>query len=275
VTPAPEAQLLAPRAATVGQKLPRALAESVFWLGECFVWPEPDGTVTHVYNSAYLVHGSSRSLLVDTGHPNDWSVVERQLDELLDAGVPPVEWIFPTHAEVTHSGNLDRWLTKFPRARACGDMRDQHMLVSQHVDRFVHMQVGESVDLGDTRLVFVDAVFRDLEATLWAYDERSQVLFTGDGLGFGHLHGSDDCGLYAEETPDLPIPDMTELFAEYALYWTRLKSVEPCIERLDRLIEIDYPVAIIAPAHGAPVTDPELTMPRVRQGLRQVAAKLI
>ncbi len=39
------------------------------------------------------------------------------------------------------------------------------------------------------------------------------------------LNQVDQCDKTAEEIPDLPIPELTGLFAEYALYWTRLKSL--------------------------------------------------
>jgi flavorubredoxin len=268
------AEVLAPREQTAGSRLPRELVPGVFWIGDCFVWPpRPGQPPEHVYNSTYLVHGTERSLLVDTGHPNDWEVVEPLLDGLVARGVPPVEWIFPTHAEVTHAGNLERLLAKYPAARACADIRDLHLLFPDYVDRFTNVGIGDSVDLGERRFVFVEAVFRDLAATLWGYDEGQGVLFSGDGLGFGHVHEAEQCGKVAEEIPGMPISDLTELFAEYALYWTRLKTVEPHIARLDALMNVEYRVNAIAPAHGSPVCDPELTMPKVREGLRQLASK--
>ena len=96
--------------------LPRPLGPGVTWLGECLALPYR-GEMLHSYHSLYLIDGDEGSLLVDTGHPKDWASVERQLDELLASGAPPVRYLFPTHAEVPHSANLGRLLDKFPRAR--------------------------------------------------------------------------------------------------------------------------------------------------------------
>jgi flavorubredoxin len=258
----------------IGDGLPRLLAPGTYWLGDCILMPPlPDGTIEHSYSSTYLVHGDEHSLLVDTGHPKDWPVVAGQLDDLLANVAPPLRWIFPTHPEVTHSGNLGRLLAKFPDAEACGDMRDYHLLFPSFIDRFVPMTLGDELELGNRTIVFVEAVFRDLVSTLWAYDRRERVIFTGDGLGFGHHHETDECGKLAEETPDLPIPELTGIFLEYALYWSRLKDVEPHIRRLDELLTVDFPVEIVASSHGSPVTSLEATMPKIRQGVRQLAER--
>lgn len=257
---------------TVGAGLPRQLTPGTVWLGDCLITPLPDGTLEHSFSSAYLVSGDRASLLVDTGHPKDWAVIEQQLNGLL-TDRPPLEWIFPTHPEVTHSGNLGRLLATFPDARVCGDVRDYQLLFPAHADRLVPMVIGDEIDLGGRRIVLVEAVFRDLVSTQWAYDPRDRVLYSGDGLGFGHYHRAGQCGMLAEEVPDIPIPELTGIFAEYALYWTRLKDVEPFIDRLDAMMQVDYPVDVVASSHGNPVTDLAQTMPKIREGLRQVGQK--
>jgi flavorubredoxin len=254
-----------------GELLPRQLADGLFWLGDCQLVPLPDGSIEHSYSSTFLICGDDRSMLVDTGHPKDWPVVESQLDPLL-ADAPPLEWIFPTHPEVTHSGNLGRWLHKFPDAKMCGEARDYHLVFPKYADRMVAVEVGDEIDLGNRPIVFVDAVFRDLVSSIWAYDTRGKALFSGDGLGYGHYHAAEQCGRLAEETPDLEIGDLVGIFLEYALYWTRLKDVTPYLDRLDRLMEVEYPVEIICGAHGAPVMSPSTTMPKIRKGIIDLAA---
>ena len=155
----------------------------------------------------------------------------------------------------------------------CGDVRDYQLLFPGHEDRMVPMVIGDEIDLGGRRIVLVDAVFRDLVSTQWAYDPTDRVLYSGDGLGFGHYHKAGQCGMLAEEVPDIPIPELTGVFAEYALYWTRLKDVEPFIDRLDAMMQVDYPVDVVASSHGNPVTDLAQTMPKIREGLRQVGQK--
>jgi len=256
---------------TAGRLLPRQIAPGVLWMGDCMLWTGK--VLEHSYTGVFLVSGDESSLLIDTGHPKDWEVVKRQLDGAFAEGVPPLRWVFPTHSEVTHSGNTGRLLDRYPDAEAVGDMRDFPLIWPRHVDRMIVKKPGDSLDLGNRRFLFLEAVFGDLVNTLWGYDETEQVLFSSDGMGFGHYHGEEHCGKFAEEVPDLPIADLTGIFLEYALYWTRLKTVEPKIERLTRLLEVDHPTRIICGAHGSPVGDPEQTMPRVRDGMRQLAER--
>lgn len=247
--------------------LPRELADGIHWLGDCLKLPHR-GELLHGYHSVFLVRGETRSLLVDTGHPKDWAVLERQIEGLLAAGAPEIAYVFPTHAEVPHSANLGRWLTKFPDAVAVGDVRDYHLIFPEFTDRLVPKRVGDRLELGGTTFVFVEAIVRDLVTSIWGYDTRRQVLFPGDGFAYMHHHAADECGYTAEELPDLPIPEFTAVFAEHALYWTRFTDIEPYIRQLDALLTTEYPVALIAPAHGCPLMEPMVTIEKVKQGMR-------
>ena len=44
--------------------------------------------------------------------------------------------------------------------------------------------------------------------------------------------------------------------------------MEPYIRRLDELVLRELDVALIAPTHGLPISDPRGTLPRIREGLR-------
>ena len=61
---------------------------------------------------------------------------------------------------------------------------------------------------------------------------------------------------------------MTAVFAEVTLPWPRLTDMEPYIRRLDELVLRELDVALIAPTHGLPISDPRGTLPRIREGLR-------
>jgi len=258
----------------MSERLPRQIAAGTWWLGDCLdLPPDPNGKQQHTYNSLYYVSGESSSMIVDTGHPKDWEAIGRQLSTIDALGLPPVRWLFPTHPEVAHAGNLGRLLARYPDADVCGDVHDYQLAFPASRDRLRQMHLGEEIDLGGRSIVCVEAVFRDLISSIWAYDRREGVLFSGDGLGFCHYHGDGHCGLLTEEMPGLPIPEATGIFLEYSLYWTRLKDVEPHIARLDALMNVDYRVEIVAAAHGSPIVSPEKTMPQIREGLRQVTAR--
>jgi flavorubredoxin len=248
--------------------LPRELDHGVWWLGACLDAPHA-GEILHGYNSCFLLCGENASMIIETGHPQDLPAIERQLDTVLARDdAPPVRWVFVTHAETPHSSGLGLFLEKYPEAVACGDMRDYHLYFPHFVDRFRTFVVGDEVDLGGTSLRFVEAVIRDLPATLWGLDTARRVLFPGDGFAYSHYHQAGQCGKTAEEVPGLPFDEMAGLFAELALYWTRFTDIEPYLERLDRLLYEELDVRLIAPTHGLPVTDLQRTVPLIYDGLR-------
>ena len=94
-------------------RMPREIAPGVFWIGDCLA-QRHKGKVYHGYNAAYLVAGTEASILVETGHPKDFPVVERHMNELFARGVAPLKYLFVTHQETPHCGGLGRILKTFP-----------------------------------------------------------------------------------------------------------------------------------------------------------------
>lgn len=245
--------------------LPRELAPGVHWLGDCLEQPFR-GKVYHSYNAAFLVIGETASMLVETGHPKDFPVIEKQMAEVLARGAPPLKHLFITHQETPHSGGLGRILRRFPDLTIHGDVSDYHLAFPEHEHRLHSMEVGDSIDLGGRRFVAVEPVIRDLRTTLWGFDSGERVLFPGDGFAYSHYHWDGHCGKVAEEAVSLDLIDVSAVFAERALYWTTFADMNIYADRLDRLLaELD--VAVIAPTHGLPILDLAVTVPKVKEGL--------
>jgi flavorubredoxin len=227
----------------------------------------PERTL-HTYNACYLVQGQDASLLVETGCAQELPITLSQLDELLARGGPPLRYIFCTHQETPHSAGLGVALQQAAEAVVVGDVRDYHLYFPEIADRLRPMAIGDELDLGGTRLRIYESIVRDLPSTQWGFDTARRVLFPGDGFAYAHYHGEEHCGRTAEEVQGLPIPEMTALFAEAALYWTRFSDMEPYADRLEEFLEHDIgDVRLVAPTHGLPITDLRATMPEVRAGL--------
>src|SRR5271170_6022706 len=77
----------------VAARMPREIAPGVFWIGDCLA-QRHKGKVYHGYNAAFLVAGNDASILVETGHPKDFPVIERHLNELFAQGAPPLKYLF-------------------------------------------------------------------------------------------------------------------------------------------------------------------------------------
>jgi glyoxylase-like metal-dependent hydrolase (beta-lactamase superfamily II) len=121
--------------------MPRELADGVFWLGDCLE-QRAKGKIYHSYNAAFLLCGTEASMLIETGHPKDFPIIERQLRSLL-VGRAPLKYLFVTHQETPHSGELGRVLARYPEAILCGDMSDYHLAFPQFADRMLPMISGD------------------------------------------------------------------------------------------------------------------------------------
>ena len=137
----------------------RPIADGVHWLGGCLP-ANAQGQEVHYHVSAYLVVGSEAAILVDTGDPAHLPTVIGQLGAAL--GDRPLDYIFPTHPEIPHAGNLPWLLDRYPSALVVGDVRDYSLHFPEFEGRFRPMAAGERIDLGDREFRFLPAFIRDL-----------------------------------------------------------------------------------------------------------------
>lgn len=242
----------------------RELKPGIFWLGGCLE-QEHFGKIYHSYNAAFLIVGEDASLMVDTGHPKDFPLVERQLAMLLKDR-PPLRHLFLTHSETPHSGGLGRVLKRFPDVRIHGDISDYHLAFPQYAHLMEPLLQDETIDLGNRTFRAVEPVIRDLRTSLWGFDDKERVLFPADGFAYSHYHQDHHCGLFAEEAESLDLRDVTAVFAERALFWTKFTDMKPYVDRLYALLD-ELDVSMIAPSHGLPISDLKRTMPRIIDGL--------
>jgi flavorubredoxin len=248
--------------------LPREVAPGVFWLGECLEQRQ-QGKIYHGCNACFLIVGGTASMLVETGHPKDFPIIEGQLNKLLPSA-PPLKYLFVTHQETPHCGGLGRVLSRFPDAILCGDVSDYHLAFPHFEHRMRMMKDGDEIDLGGRGFRAVEPVVRDMRTTWWGFETRDRVLFPGDGFAYSHYHEDGHCGLVAEEAVSLDLPDVSSTFADLALFWTKFADMNVYCDRLDHLID-RLGVKVIAPTHGLPITDVKSTVPKVQQGLKEAA----
>ena len=130
----------------MANKLPREIAPGVFWIGDCLA-QRHKGKIYHGYNAAFLVAGETASCLVETGHPKDFPVIARHMNELFARGVAPLKYLFVTHQETPHCGGLGRILKAHPEAILCGDVSDYHLAFPQYEHRMRWMKEGDEIDL--------------------------------------------------------------------------------------------------------------------------------
>jgi flavorubredoxin len=245
--------------------LPRELAPGIFWLGECLALPYKD-TVLHSCSSVYLIRGEEGAVLVDCGYPSDRAGLYDQLDRVLADG-PPLRHLFLTHQEVPHAGAIGHLLKRYPEAVAIGDVRDYHLVFPDLAHRFVDVPVGHSIDLGGTSFEIVEAIVKDLTTTRWGFATEQRTLFSADGFAFAHYHEAAQCGMTAEEVPQLDIGEMGSVINFYALPWMQVLDTEPYVQAIAEMLD-ERQVEIVASTHGLPITELDRVMPQIYEGMR-------
>jgi flavorubredoxin len=240
--------------------LPRLITPDCLWTGRCIPSSVPG---LHAHYAFYVLRGRDKVVLVDTGHPMHWEEVRADVEAFLQGR--PVDYVFPTHSELPHSGLLRAWLERYPDAVAVGDMRDWPLYQPDLAHRFRQMEAGESLDLGDRRLVFLPPVWRDLPDTLWAFDTRDGILFLSDACAYFHAHVPGQCDHLSSEIAPPDVAIMRD-FNDKALHWPKFTDSRPSFPEFDELMARLRP-RLLAGAHGCVVDTPAETLPRFKQGI--------
>jgi flavorubredoxin len=197
--------------------------------------------------------GSAATVLIDTAMPFGWKQLCAELASVLRGR--PLDYVFPSHPESPHMGNIGPLLAAYPDLQIVGDLRNYHLYYPRAVHRFRTVAAGDSLDLGDRTLQFVPAFVHDLPNTLWAYDPGEYILYVSDAYPYTHDHEVGQCAMTSEELPDEIRPEDTSIVISRALNWARHLDASRMIRDL-RAFLASHRVDLIAPAHGGVVTNP-------------------
>ena len=196
--------------------------------------PLPDGTS---YN-AYIVMGSEKTALIDTVDPAKEHELLRNLEE---AGIERIDYVIANHAEQDHSGSIPTILDKYTGAKVVTNAKCKAFLMDLlHIpeDKFIVIEDGESLSLGDRTLEFYMTPWVHWPETMVTYLREDKILFTCDFFG-SHFASSE---LYANEDARV-LEDAKRYYAEIMMpFRTNIKKNIEKIEKLD--------IEIIAPSHG-------------------------
>jgi flavorubredoxin len=196
--------------------------------------PLPDGTS---YN-AYLIKGSEKTALLDTVDPKKTHVL---LENLVSTGVERIDYVIAHHAEQDHSGSIPDVLLLYPGAKVVTNARCKAMLMDLlriEDDKFIVVEDGQKLSLGDKTLQFVFIPWVHWPETMSTYLAEDKILFPCDFFG-SHLATS---SLFVEDEP-MVYEGAKRYYAEIMMpFRTPIKNNLKKLESLD--------IQIIAPSHG-------------------------
>ena len=232
--------------------VPRQLKSNIYSVG-AIDWdrrlfdeliPLPDGTS---YN-AYLVKGREKTALIDTV---DSTMVDVLIENLNQLKIKNIDYVIANHAEQDHSGSLPQILEIYPNAKVvatskCKDMLIDLLLIPE--SKFITVDDGSSVSLGDKTLEFIHAPWVHWPETMFTYLKEGKILFTCDFLG-SHLATSD---LFVTDEP-VVYEAAKRYYAEIMMpFRTTIKK------NLEKIKELK--IETIAPSHGPIYDKPEFIL---------------
>jgi flavorubredoxin len=179
------------------------------------------GQPLFVYINSMVIRGRE-PMIVDTSTPAN----RKQFLEDVFAIVEPedVRWVFLSHDDVDHSGNLDEVMTACPNAQLVCNwaMVERHTnCFNFPLDRCRWVMDGESIDIGDRTLHALRPPIFDSPTTRGLYDPTTKVYWAVD--------------TFATPLPDpqMGVPELDNAFWQELMYVFAMGAVSPWLAMLD------------------------------------------
>jgi hypothetical protein len=179
------------------------------------------GEPLFVYLNSLVIRGAE-PMIVDTGTIANRDQWMRDVFAIVEP--EDVKWIYLSHDDVDHSGNLDEVMTACPNAKLVCNwaMVERHTnCFNFPLDRCRWVMDGESLDIGDRTLQALRPPVYDSPTTRGLYDPTTRVYWAVD--------------TFATPLPDykLGIADLNAEFWEFGLAMFALGAVSPWLAMVD------------------------------------------
>jgi flavorubredoxin len=218
------------------------LSKKVYWVGvrdwnrrlfDALI-PLPKGTT---YN-AYLVIGSNKKALIDTVNPG----FEKELEEKISkcTNLADIDYVIMNHAEPDHAGAIPYIMSTNSKAMIVTTNKGAKMAQTFYKvpeERIRIVADGDSLDLGDKTLQFIEAPMLHWPETMFTYLKEEKILFPCDFFG-SHVA----VGLYDDDVEDLLV-HAQRYFGEIMMPFRIMGQ-----KAMEKIRGLD--IMLIAPSHG-------------------------
>ena len=192
------------------------------------------------YNS-YLIRDKKTVLMDTVWGPYDTEFVKR-LKEAIDLN--EIDYIVMNHNESDHSGTLPALMREIPDTPIYCTKKGESILRGlYHQDwNYVNVKTGDELDIGDSKLIFVEASMLHWPDTMMTYMTGDNILFSNDVFG---QH-------YASEMLYDDMDDISKLIHEAEKYYTNI--INPfstfVTKKLAEVQGMNLKLDLVAPSHG-------------------------
>ncbi len=192
------------------------------------------------YNS-YLVRDRKNVLIDTVWGPFDTEFVSKLKQEI---DLRDIDYIVANHGEADHSGALPELMREIPDVPIYCTANGARLLKAQyHQDwRFVTVKTGDTLEIGESKLVFVEAPMLHWPDTMFTYMTGDAILFSNDAFG---QH-------YATESLYNDTVDQGELYAEALKYYANILTPFSAMvsRKIQEVLGMSLPLSMICPSHG-------------------------
>jgi len=222
------------------------IAKGVYWVGVV------DWGLRHFHGHELSTHRGStynayviideKTVLVDTV----WGPFKEEFLENVHQVVDPasIDIVVANHAEPDHSGALPLIMRECPEATVVVSPRGLTSIPGYyHQDwNFRAVKTGDSIDIGENKLVFIEAPMLHWPDSMFTYLTGRNVLMPNDAFG---QH-------YATASRFNDQVDQTELYEEALKYYANILTPfsDLVAKKIDEVLALGLPVEMIAPSHG-------------------------
>ena len=192
------------------------------------------------YNS-YLIR-DKKTVLIDTVWcPYDTEFVNRLKEEI---DLKEIDYIVMNHNESDHSGTLPALMREIPNTPIYCTKKGESILRGlYHQDwNYVNVKTGDELEIGDSKLVFVEASMLHWPDTMMTYITGENILFSNDVFG---QH-------YASEMLYDDMDDISKLLHEAEKYYTNIITPFSTFvtKKLAEVQGMNLKIDLVAPSHG-------------------------
>lgn len=229
-----------------GKDMGKKITDKVTWVGKIdwelkhFHGDELSTEKGSSYNS-YLIRDQKNVLIDTVWGPYDHEFVARLKEEI---NLGDIDFIVMNHNENDHSGALPALMREIPDTPIYCTRKGEAILRGlYHQDwNFVNVKTGDTVNIGDNTLTFVEAPMCHWPDTMVTYASAEQILFSNDVFG---QH-------FAAESLYDDTVNQAELFHEAEKYYANILNLySPMVSRkVKEIVGMNLPLKMVAPSHG-------------------------
>ncbi len=192
------------------------------------------------YN-AYLIRDEKNVLIDTVWGPYDREFVSRLKEEI---DLKDIDYIIMNHNESDHSGALPEIMREIPDTPIyCTKMGETIIRGMYHQDwNFVNVKTGDTLNIGESTLTFVEAKFLHWPDTMFTYMDSDKILFSNDGFG-EHFA--------CEELFDYQA-NLDDVYSEAMKYYANILNPFNTFvkKKLAEVLAMNLPLEYVCPSHG-------------------------